>query len=247
MVRKESPWLRPELVASWPEITLVLIFTIGLSAARSTWQAIHGSSSHYIVLLLTDRRMIYTIAVEGIVLALLFAFLHQRGWIGADFKVKPGWVGSMQGILLVPFLMLANSITVLGALIISYLGQHSFTHFLPFAAAQSQGLPAHGIHLGWISMGIAITLNAFFEELTCMGYAFNQLAAKRGPLVALIVVILLRMSCHSYQGPVHMLGIGVVFLLEGLVYWRTRNLWPLIVAHALVDGLSATFVKLLHG
>jgi hypothetical protein len=31
----------------------------------------------------------------------------------------------------------------------------------------------------------------------------------------LLLTVLLRMSCHTYQGPVHMLGIGMVFLLFG--------------------------------
>ena len=97
------------------------------------------------------------------------------------------------------------------------------------------------------SLIAAMIFNAFFEELTCMGYAFTQFAAKRGPLFALFLTVILRMSCHSYQGPVHMLGIGVVFLLAGLVYWRTRNLWPLVIAHALIDIFSSALVKILHG
>jgi membrane protease YdiL (CAAX protease family) len=92
---------------------------------------------------------------------------------------------------------------------------------------------------------LSLILNAFFEELICTGYLFNQFAAKHGSLFALLLTVLLRMSCHTYQGPVHMLGIGVVFLIYGGWYWYTRNLWTLIFAHAFADFVSAGTLKLL--
>jgi len=90
-------------------------------------------------------------------------------------------------------------------------------------------------------------LNAYFEELTCTAYIFAQFAAKKGPLFALILTVALRMSCHTYQGVLSCLGIGAVFLVSGLWYWRTRNLWILILSHALLDIGSIGLVKLVGG
>ena len=52
------------------------------------------------------------------------------------------------------------------------------------------------------------------------------------------------MLCHTYQGFVHMAGVGTLFLIYGLVYWRTRNLWILIFAHALLDICNVGALKL---
>jgi hypothetical protein len=44
-----------------------------------------------------------------------------------------------------------------------------------------------------------------------------------------------------------MLGIGAVFFVAGAWYWWTRNVWTLIVAHALVDLLSMAALKIVYG
>ena len=89
-------------------------------------------------------------------------------------------------------------------------------------------------------------LNAYFEELVFMGYAFNQFAAKRGPAIALGAVLALRIAVHAYQGFAHAAGIGAVFLIFGLWYWTTRRLGSLIVAHALIDIGSLGLLKAVH-
>jgi membrane protease YdiL (CAAX protease family) len=138
-------------------------------------------------------------------------------------------------------------VTVAVALVFGFLFQTTFKQFHPFVLSHSQHLLPHSIHLGWWSLILAMTLNAFYEEIAFMGYAFNQFAAKRGTTFALVVTVLLRMSFHSYQGPFHVLGIGAVFFLTSLAYCRTRNLWPLILAHIIVDVGMVGFVKIWYG
>ena len=242
-----QPWLRKELVAPWWEIVLVIAVVIGISALKSTWSAFHGSSAHYVDMLLTDQRMIHYVAIESGLLALLFFFLHGRGWTRADLKIRPGWWRTLLGLPLALAMMLSNFIVVASGFSLAYALQTKFGHFLPFLATQVQAPAPHSVHFHWTILIAAMILNAFFEEITCMGYTFTQFAAKRGPLFALVVTVLLRMSCHTYEGLLHVLGIGVVFLLTGLFYWRTRKLWALIVAHALVDIISFALVKFVAG
>jgi membrane protease YdiL (CAAX protease family) len=54
---------------------------------------------------------------------------------------------------------------------------------------------------------------------------------------------MVRMSFHIYQGALHMLGIGAVFLVLNGCYWWTRNLWPLVFAHVLIDILGMGVAK----
>ena len=244
---RDGRWLRSEIVASWWEIFIVVALVIGLGTAKSTWAALHGSSNHYFEILLNDRQMVHYLAVEGGLLGTLLAYLHLRGWKRPDIRIQPGVVSTLQGIALAPSMLIANFVTVVTGTLIAFALQTKYSGLLPFIASMSQHLMPHGIKIGWLLMIATMILNAFYEEITCMGYAFSQFAAKRGPGFALTLTVLLRMSCHSYQGPIHMLGIGAVFLLAGIIYWKTRNLWPLIVAHALVDIGSMSLLKILRG
>jgi len=234
-------------MAPWGEIVVVIAVIIGFSTTISSWQAWHGSSRNYMGGLLTNERMIRTLAMESAILGLLFVHLHWRGWRAADLRIRPTWRSSGQGLLLSPGMLIANSLVVAVGFLIFYAIQSQYPHFSSFLVANGPHLKLHSVHVNWLAMIPALVLNGFFEEITCMGYAFNQFAAKRGPLFALVATVLLRMSCHTYQGGIHALGIGAAFVVSGLVYWWTRNLWPLILAHIIVDLLSFAAVKALLG
>ncbi len=244
---KPESWLPSKLVASWGEIAAIVAIIIGYSAVASAWQAWQGSSHNYIAELLTDNRMVRTMAMECAILGLLFVYLKWRGWQPADLRIKPTWRSSGLGVIMLPAMAIANSLTVVIGFLILYLAQSHDQRFLAFVAGDGPHLKFHTIHVSWFSVVPAVVINGFFEEITCMGYAFNQFAAKRGPIFALVLIVLLRMSCHTYQGPIHALGIGAAFTVSGLVYWRTRNLWPLILAHIIADMLSFSAIKVLFG
>ena len=91
-------------------------------------------------------------------------------------------------------------------------------------------------------------INAYLEELVFMGYAFNQFAAKRSPLFALLVMVFLRMLLHTYKGPVDMVGIGAFSFAYGLwPYCYLRRLWPLILGHAFTDIVAFSALKFFFG
>jgi membrane protease YdiL (CAAX protease family) len=240
-------WLRPELVASWGEIAAVLLVVIGLFAGRSTWMAFHGSSANFVYLLLNNTRLLGGAAVESGLLAALLGFLHCRGWTPQDFKIKPAWLSSLEGCLLFPAVFVGNLLVVTTLFMTLFILQSTYHSLYGFLLVNSPRPEFHSIHVSWIILIGTMVLNAFYEEMTCMGYAFNQFAAKQGPFFALILTVCLRMACHTYQGPVHMLGIGMVFTIFGLWYWYSRNLWPLIAGHALLDIASTGLMKLIFG
>jgi membrane protease YdiL (CAAX protease family) len=43
---------------------------------------------------------------------------------------------------------------------------------------------------------------------------------------------------HAYQGATGILVTGVLGLVFGLLYLRSKSLWPLVIAHGLIDTLS---------
>jgi uncharacterized protein len=81
--------------------------------------------------------------------------------------------------------------------------------------------------------------NGWAEEVIVVGFLLTRLRQLRvSPAVAVIVSSLLRGVYHLYQGFGAGLGNMAMGLVFGYVYLRTGRLWPLIVAHALIDAVA---------
>jgi uncharacterized protein len=81
--------------------------------------------------------------------------------------------------------------------------------------------------------------NGWAEEVIVVGFLITRLRQLRvSPAVAVIVSSLLRGVYHLYQGFGAGLGNLAMGLVFGYVYLRTGRLWPLIVAHALIDAVA---------
>jgi len=224
-----SPWLRPELVASWWEIAAVLILTIGYYVYCSTLLGLYRWSGHIPNLRPTNYGAVHVLVGQSTILALLLLFLNWRGWIPADLKIKPGWWSSLQAL---PLLMADFFVLCVGIVLIHY-----WTISHPAQVASKPYLHANITHFWWAALIARELINAYFEEVICMCYAFNQFAAKRGPLFALGLMLLLRISYHTWKSPAYLCIAVIGFLIYGLWYWRTRNVWPLILAHVCFDVL----------
>ena len=90
--------------------------------------------------------------------------------------------------------------------------------------------------------------NGWAEEVIVVGFLLTRLRQlKLNPWAALIVSSLLRGAYHLYQG----FGAGLGNVAMGLVfgyYWqRTGRLWPLIIAHTLIDVVAFVGYSLLAG
>ena len=86
------------------------------------------------------------------------------------------------------------------------------------------------------------------EEFLWRGYALSRLVDLQGKKTKLAWVIALVASAvifalpHSYQGPGGMILVFAAGLLFGAAYLAVRrNLWILIIAHALMDTLGFVF------
>jgi membrane protease YdiL (CAAX protease family) len=240
------PFLRPSLIAPWREIAAVLLVLLAPFVALSAFGASHGSQNHFVQSFLSNRALLLNGATEASILGLGLVYLHWRGWTPADLCIHPGLWSTLQAFGLAPLTLFANGLVVFALFLVLFLHQHRYPTFLQFIFASSpQMAHLHAQDLSWIVLIAAMVLNAFLEEIICTAYAFNQFAAKLGPAPGVLLTVLLRMACHTYQGFVHAAGIGAVFFIFTLWYLRTRNLWTLIFAHALIDFSSLGAVKLL--
>jgi membrane protease YdiL (CAAX protease family) len=86
---------------------------------------------------------------------------------------------------------------------------------------------------------------AFLEEFMFRGYLMNRIMDLQGKetkiawAIALVGQAVIFGFVHSQQGPGGMFKVGIVGLVFGISYLVTgRNLWPLILAHGLIDSLD---------
>lgn len=99
-------------------------------------------------------------------------------------------------------------------------------------------------------MGVVWTTAAFGEEMLFRGFLMGRFkqAFGLGPwswVFALIAQAAVFGAVHAYQGIGGVLLTGVVGLVFGAMYHvAKRNLWPLIIAHGLVNSFGITVLHL---
>jgi hypothetical protein len=111
-------------------------------------------------------------------------------------------------------------------------------------------LPAVMDETWWrpIALTLSATGNAVAEELLVVGLLLTRLRQLGfGENQSLLVSALLRGSYHFYQGLGGFLGNVVMGLIFGRVWQRTTRLWPLVIAHALLDIVAFVGYSLLRG
>jgi len=244
---KESEAARPELVVPAWVILGVAAAMLGWGAAFGAWYGMtHSPGAFY--LLFSDHFFLVNGVFQSSTLAAFLFYLHRRGWKPDDLRIGLGWVTSLSGVGLL-------LTTYAGFYALAYLSQFVIwilsptpdgwvaTLFVP----RHVPVPTAGIHISWAVLIIFTALNAFYEEIVYMGYGFNLWAAKYGARTAVWLSILARLVVHMYQGTEHILPIGVWAVIFGLWYRYHRKLWPLILAHLLIDLISIGRLKVMYG
>ena len=174
----------------------------------------------------TTGRLVTLLAYEAVIAALLVPWLARRGWsvrsAGAPepFDVLRG-VGVWFGCELV-FVLAWWMFAIVQPKIAQELAAAQ-----PFTGGASQT---------WVV--ITSIVNPLFEEFLWLGYGLVALESRIGLRAACAVSIALRVSVHAYQGPLALLSILPVGLVLTLYFASSRRLWPVIVAHVMLDALG---------
>ena len=159
-----------------------------------------------------------------VILALVFLYIGRiRGWSFASIGFQISWKLTGLGVLL---FVSADLIFALKRMIVT---------------PNNAGLLAGQMTLPVIV--IDSTINGIFEELMAVGYII-KVTERYGMWPAVMISVLIRTGLHYYQGVAGMASIFFIGLTFGLVYWKLRQLWPLILAHILLDIIL--FLRLTH-
>lgn len=124
-----------------------------------------------------------------------------------------------------------------------------------YVAARALGLsaavvPAELNDTWWrVPVLIAVAFaNGWAEEIIVVGFLLTRLRQLNvHPLVALLASSLLRGAYHLYQGWSAGLGNFAMGLVFGYVWQRTGRLWPLIIAHGIIDTVAFAGYSLAAG
>lgn len=115
-----------------------------------------------------------------------------------------------------------------------------------YVAARAAGLnatvvPAALPQVWWAVpvLAVAAIQNGLLEEIVVVGYLVTRLRATGVSFAATIAISsVLRGTYHLYQGYGAFAGNAIMGVLFALFFLRTRRVWPLVIAHSVLDIVS---------
>lgn len=212
----------------WPEIAAALVTYLVLIIGLVTWIGVTPESQ-------AGFRGIMGMAANGIAggAALLVAWaLRLRDFRAFGFvSVERKWLWIAAGLGLFAFGL-------------SFLIEGVYFHFItePNTQADFQAAATSG----WLSLAILLVTGALFtpfgEEVVFRGVTANALH-RYGPWVSII-------GSAAIFGIVHGLSVitllaFMVGLITGLLFYRTRSIWPALVVHCIYNGLHLLYYSTL--
>jgi uncharacterized protein len=186
-------------------------------------------------------------ALYQLVLLLLLAsqslWLRQLGWRNVGLR-RPAAVRRML------FQATAAALLILVAVRVVVIPLAVWLTGVPVDLSALGGPGDAGALLFWL--GRAWTLAAFGEEMVFRGYLMQRVIdlvgeTRLGWAVALVASSALFGWAHRYQGPAGVVATAVLGAVLGLLYlYGRRNLWTVILCHAIIDTVSLVAIYSNH-
>ncbi len=193
---------------------LSLLHAGAAEVAAETGHASHGN-------------LISLVAYELPIGALLFAFLHMRGWSPERFGVRVTAIETLIGFAL---MFLAE--------VACYAAYSAVAAVAPAVVEAVNAWHAPPGGFGLATVVLVSIVNPIFEETFVCGYVISVLKERSDVSTAITISVAIRLLYHLYQGPMAFIGIIPFGLVLAYWYARTGRLWPVIVAHGLGDFIA---------
>lgn len=205
------------------EFLIVIVVAFGPFIVESLFAALHpGAGPHH-----TAESLDYLVAYELALLGALGTFLYFRGWSLKRLGFAPTLLDTAIGLGLGLFVVL--SYAFIWSVLATYLPQLA-------AAASHTEVVTPGVPL--VTAASVVIVNPVFEEVFVAGYTITVLKDTRGKSFAFNASVAIRLLYHLYQGVLGVITVIPLGLILAFWYMRTGKLWPLIVAHAALDGVA---------
>ncbi len=206
----------------WVEFAIVVTVCFGYFFLASIW--VFFSPELLASPMSSDYSGLFLVYIEILSLFGATLFLATRGWDFASFQIQISWKSSAGGVLLF--------VVYVAVFFVIYYVLSKFTDPIQILTSMLSLGPSLPVAL------IVSVINPIFEEVVVVGYVFTAAEQKFDAKTAIAVSVALRLSYHLYQGifvAASILPLGILF---AMVYWRWRNLWPLILVHSVLDFLA---------
>lgn len=198
------------------ELILVNLITFGPFAARSILELTERNTS----IVFDNRRALVLLGTELVCGTLALLLLRARGWTLSTLGLRITMPQTIGGLVL---LMGSNLVITTFYLVVRDASGIDLDKVTSFEAT-----------LTWPVLIGFILVNPLYDELFLVAY--NLEAAKpHGAAFAITFSAGIRFLCHLEHGPIAAVTILPLGLIFAAVYWRWRVVWPLIVAHAVMD------------
>lgn len=202
------------------ELLLVTALSFTIFTISSAWVLLSGLRQ----VDLSTARVLRGIVIELLILLLVAAILRARGWTLDRLGLRFSWKATLAG---VPFFILYLLLYWITATVV----------LLLWPAARELWVFRYSVSAPFWLLLVMLVVNAFFEEVVVTGYVVTALS-RQGAALAITASALLRFAYHLYQGPLASISVIPVGLAFAAMFWRGRNLWPLIVAHAIASVVA---------
>lgn len=164
---------------------------------------------------------------EIVVSAAIGWFLRERNWSAVRLGAVPSASDVPVGIgLAIAAYTAFFAVSMIGA----------FT--VPALLASGRAGDLVGGTLDLPTVLVASVVNPVFEETLVCGYVMTSLKSATTPATAVSVSAAIRLLYHLYQGPLAAFGVLPVGLVFTWWYAHTRRLWPIVIAHAILDFIG---------
>ncbi len=255
-VGRSDPGHRDTRRSVTTEIVIVFLITLGMSGLRSLVSIIetqikaaraHESLADTHVSVAAPQSSLDTIDL----IRQLLGIIHGLAWGGLGlyllWRAGASLTRHLGLDLRRPWRDLAASVGLAALIGIPGLGLYLVAHAMGFSVTVSASTLTDTWWRAPVSVLIAFQ-NGFLEECLVVGYLLvrlRQLELRTWSIIAISAV--LRGSYHLYQGYGGFAGNIVMGIVFALVFLRWRRLWPLVVAHGLIDTVAIVGYPLLHG
>lgn len=163
-----------------------------------------------------------------------------RTWADVGLRRPTSW-WRVAGLVAAGYALLALVVQLLLPLLLAFSGAQ------PPALAPFKELKGNLLQYLFFAIPVSLGTAAFIEEMLARGYLLNRLVDLIGSnrtsawwLAAVLQGLLFGLG-HAYQGVVGIVMTGLVGVAFGSIYLLgSRNLWPCIILHGLVDFVSVT-------
>lgn len=201
------------------ELILVNLICFGPFAVRSSVELAERKT----LIVFDDRRALILLGIEVVCGTLAILFLRARGWTASQLGLRITMPQTIAGMLL----LIGANVTITG-----------FYELIRYATGTDPAAAtSFKATVTWPVL-IALTLiNPLYDELFVVAYNV-QAAQSHGVAFAVTLSAFVRFLCHLEQGPISAVTILPLAIIFALVYWRWRLVWPLVIAHGVMDFLG---------